>query len=156
MALDLKQTIVTVKGLIIFGWIIASIRLVLDLSAPEISMYFGVYYGMPLVYLYYGLTGKMDHLSWSRLAIAMVVVAFFVWFIPNVITYTTAQFMGWEFGRFSADRNEWIQDSSIRKVLSGLGISAVTFVAGSVWSIVFGSVLIFLPRRFRKKSSHTA
>lgn len=152
MALDLKQTIVTVKGLIIFGWIIAAIRLVLDLSAPDMSMYFGVYYAMPLAYLYYGLTGKMDDLPWSRLAIAMVVVGFFVWFIPNTITYTAAQFMGWDFGRFSAE----IQDSTIGKILSGLSISGVTFVAGAGWSVVFGSLLIYLPRRFRKQNPHAA
>lgn len=150
MALELKDIWTYVRGLIYFGWLIAAIRFILEFAAPDQSMYIGVYFIMPLAYLYYGLKGKLDDLTWPRLALGMVMVAFFVWFIPNCISYTTAQFMAWDHGRFAAEK---IATTAIGKIMKGTGTAAITLVPGSVWSIVLSTLLIWLPGR-RRKSKH--
>lgn len=147
MALDIKTLWPRIRGLVFFGWAVALIRFILEFTAPDYAMYIGVYFVMPVAYLYYGVTGRLDDLSWPRLALAMVMVAFFVWFIPNAISYTTAQFMGWQHGRFSAD----IAASAGGKILSGLGVAVVTFVGGALWSVVFGTLLTWLPGHRRRK-----
>ena len=152
MAMGLGNLWNHVKGLIFFGWLVAIIRFALEFVAPEQAMYFGVYYVMPLAYLYYGLTGKLDDLKWPQLALGMVIVAFFVWFLPNSISYTTAQFLELEHGRFAADRAAAIQDSAMGKIISGVSISLVTWVGGAVWSIVFSTLFIWLPGLRRKRS----
>ena len=157
MALELKDTCTHVRGLIYFGWVIAAIRFLLEFTAPDQSMYFGVYIIMPLAYLYYGIKGKLDDLTWPRLALGMVIVAFFVWFIPNCIAYTTAQFMAWDHGRFAAAQaTPEAAATAIGKIMKGVGTAAITLVGGSVWSIVLSTLLIWLPGRRRKSKSQTA
>lgn len=151
MALDFCKTWNSVRGLVFFGWMIASMRLLLEMVAPEQARFFGVYYVMPAAYLYYGLTGKLDGLTWPRMATAMVTVAFFVWFVPNALSYTTAQFMGWEYGRFAPASSGPINTTIGAKIQSGLITASQTFVGGSLWSIVWGSLLIWLPGRWRKR-----
>lgn len=157
MALDLNNTWTHVKGLIYFGWLIAAIRFILEFAAPAQSMYFGVYFVMPLAYLYYGVKGKLDDLSWPQLALAMVMVAFFVWFIPNSISYTTAQFAGWEHGRFSvAQATPEAAGTAVGDIINGVTTALITFVGGTLWSIVFSTLLIWLPGRRRKRLTLTA
>lgn len=151
MALELGKTWSRVCGLVIFGWIVAVIRFGLEIVAPEQSMFFGVYYGMLAAYLC--ITGKLDDLSWPRLAEAMIMVAFLVWFIPNAISYTVAQFMGWQHGRFAA---ETLGDTASRKIISGVGTAVGTFVGGTLWSLVFGTLVIWLPGRRRKRQAQAA
>lgn len=152
MPLNLREIVSSVKGLIVFGWIVAAIRFVLDITATDAAMFFGVYYAMPLAYLYMGVKAKFDHLSWTRLALTMVVVAFFVWLIPNVLTYTTAQFMEWDFGRFAPGRAAPIADGSIGKLITGLTLGFGTMLAGTGWSIVFATLFIYLPKRLRARA----
>ena len=80
---------------------------------------------------------------------ALIILGFFVWFVPNLITYTTAQFMGWDFGRFAPGRAAPIAEGTVGKLLTGLGLGAGTMLAGTGWSIVFGSLLIYLPNQMR-------
>jgi hypothetical protein len=152
MPLNLKEIVSSVKGLIFFGWIVAAIRLALDITATDAAMYFGVYYAMPLAYLYMGVKAKLDHLSWTRLALSMVVVAFFVWLIPNVITYTTAQFMEWDFGRFAPGGAGTIAASSFDKLITGVTLGFGTMLPGTGWSIVFATLFIYVPKRIRARA----
>lgn len=153
MALNFSQTWASVRGLVYFGWLIAAMRLLIEMVAPEQSRFIGVYYVMPAAYLYYGLNGKLADLAWPRLATAMVTVAFWVWFVPNALSYTTAQFMGWEFGRFAAASAGPIAATAGEKIGSGLVIASQTFVGGSLWSIVWGTALIWVPGRWRKRQA---
>ena len=151
MALDFSQTWASARGLVFFGWLIAAMRLLLEIVAPEQARLFGVYYVMPAAYLYYGLNGKLDGLTWPRLAMAMITVAFYVWFVPNALSYTTAQFMGWQDGRFAVESAGPIAVTAGGKIVSGLKTASQTFVGGLLWSIVWGSALIWVPSRWRKR-----
>lgn len=153
MALDFSQTWTSVRGLVFFGWLIAAMRLLLEMVAPDQARYIGVYFVMPAAYLYYGLNGRLDGLTWPRLAIAMITVAFYVWFVPNALTYTTAQFMGWENGRFAAESAGPIAATAIGKIGSGLTTAGGTFIGGILWSILWGSLLIWIPARWRKRQA---
>jgi hypothetical protein len=151
--MTLSQTWRYVRWLVFFGWIVAGIRYILEFVAPEQAWYFGVYFVMPLAYLYYGITGKMDDLSWKHLALAMIMVAFFVWFIPNAVAYTTGQFMGWQHGRFAADP---IAASSPGKLGTGVRIAFITFIAGALWSILFSTLVTWLPGHVRRRKVQSA
>lgn len=142
-----------IRGLVFFGWIVAATRLLLDFVAPEQSMYIGVYFLMPLAYLYYGMKGRWDHLSWRRTAFSLVVVVFLVWFIPNLISYSTAFFTGLEHGRFSPEnsgRNLALQ-GPVMTVVNGAMVAGGTFLAGSVWSVSLGTLFIWLPGAMRRR-----
>ena len=142
-----------IRGLVFFGWAVAAIRLLLDFVAPEQSMFFGVYIMMPLAYLYYGLKGKWDHLPWLRVAGSLLAVVFLVWFIPNLISYTTAYFVGLEHGRFSpgnSGRRAHFQ-GPLMTILNGGMVAGATFLAGSVWSITLGTLFTWLPGAMRRR-----
>jgi hypothetical protein len=156
VALNLNALWPSIRGLVYFGWVVALIRFVLDIAMPDQAMWFGVYYMMPLGYLYYGITGKMDDLSAGRLTLAMLMTAFFVWLIPNTITYTAAQFIGLEQGRFAPDRGVI---APVESVLGKLGRGALTgfttWIFGALWSALFGLLLIYLPGRIRRAKART-
>ncbi|MBM3265897.1 MAG: hypothetical protein FJY97_21105 [candidate division Zixibacteria bacterium] len=152
MALDIGKMWSRIYGLVIFGWIIAVIRFALEITAPDQAMFFGVYYGMVVAYLYYGIKGKMDDLSWARLAQAMVMIALLVWFIPNAIAYSVAQFMGWQHGRFAEETSGPIQPTASGKIMSGVGTAFGTFIGGTVWSLVLGTLFIWVPGLLRKRA----
>ena len=144
-----------IRGLVYFGWAVAAIRLLLDLFAPEQSMFFGVYIMMPLAYLYYGVKGRWDHLAWRRVAGSLLVVVFLVWFIPNLISYTTAYFVGLEHGRFSPE-NSGRRDGfegPLMTMLNGGMVAGATFLAGSVWSVTLGTLFIWLPAAMRRRQA---
>lgn len=142
-----------IRGLVFFGWIVAAARLLLDFTAPELSMYIGVYFLMPLAYLYYGVKGKWDHLSWRRVALSLIVVVFFVWFIPNLISYSTAFFVGLEHGRFSPENSGRMfgHHGPFMTILNGAMVAGGTFLAGSVWSVALGTLFIWLPGAMRRR-----
>jgi hypothetical protein len=144
-----------IRGLVFFGWIVAATRLLLDFVAPEQSMYIGVYIFMPLAYLYIGLKGRWDHLPWRRVALSLVVVVFFVWFIPNLISYSTAYFVGLEHGRFSAANSGRIAayQGPVMTILNGGMVAGGTFLAGSVWSVSLGTLFIWLPGAMRRRQA---
>lgn len=142
-----------IKVLVYFGWAVAAVRLLLDFVAPAQSMFFGVYIMMPLAYLYFGLKGKWDHLPWRRVAGSLVVVVFLVWFIPNLISYTTAYFVGLEHGRFSPEssgRRPHFQ-GPFMTILNGGMVAGATSLAGSVWSVALGTLFIWLPGAMRRR-----
>lgn len=147
-----------IQGLVIFGWIVALIRLLLEVVAPGQSMFFGVYWMMPIAYLYMGLSGKWDDLSWPGVAKTIVIVAFLVWCLPNAVSYNIAAFAGWEHGRFSAEAYPTIigRDTAITTFINALVVSVVTGIAGSVWSITWSTLVIWLPGHFRRRKLQTA
>jgi hypothetical protein len=148
----LKAVVSVMLPLIYIGWAIAAVRLVLEFVAPEVSLWFGVYYAMPVVYAFYGFrTERFKGWPWVRILLAAVVAGFAIWTIPNCIAYTLAQFMEWEHGRFSVDRSAPLQDSTLGKLLAGVKISLMTGLGGTVWSTVWMTLVVWLPGRFLKK-----
>ncbi len=143
----------TIRGLVIFGWLVAAIRLLLDFVAPEQSSFIGVYYLMPLAYLYYGLKGRWDHLPWRKVAVSLLVVVFLVWFVPNWIAYSTAALAGLDHGRFSAEAYRTVieRDTPVKIILNAGIVAASTFGAGSVWSLSLGTLFIWLPGALRRR-----
>lgn len=138
--------------LIFIGWAIAAVRLILEFVAPDISLWFGVYYAMPVVYAIYGFgTARFKGWPWLRILLAAVVAGFAIWTIPNCIAYTLAQFMEWEHGRFGVDRSAPLQDSTMGKLLAGVGVSLMTGLAGSIWSTVWMTLVVWLPGKFLKR-----
>src|SRR5690606_16125760 len=89
--------------LVLFGWAVAAVRLALDALWPEgpVTMYFGLYFLMPLPIAWVGLTWRWGPVRWTSMAITMVVVAVLVWGVWNSIAYTVGQFAGWQHGRFA-------------------------------------------------------
>lgn len=155
-----------VLPLVIFGWIVAAIRLALDAGWPEatVTWYFGLFVLMPVAIAVIGLRGRWGPIPWLRMAGTMVVVALLVWGIGNAIAYTVAQFAGWQHGRFApgvevvgADgttvreggRSAPLQDTAIAKLGVGLLHGLLSSVAASVWCTVFGTLLVWLPARLR-------
>lgn len=139
-----------IKLLVFIGWAIAVIRLILDVAAPGISMWIGVYYLMPIALLYCSVKG-MIRLSWGRMALGMIIVGALVWAVPNMISYTLAQFQGWQFGRFAPDRAGPLAATAGAKLLTGCGTGAATGVAGSIWMIIWGTLLVWLPRYIKQR-----
>lgn len=155
MTLDQPSLWSDIRGLVFFGWVVAATRLLLDFVAPEQSMYLGVYILMPLAYLYYGWKGRWDHLAWRRVAGSLLVVVFLVWFIPNLISYSTAYFVGLEHGRFSPEnsgRRENFQ-GPLMTILNGGMVAGATFLAGSVWSVTLGTLFTWLPGAMRRRQA---
>jgi hypothetical protein len=111
-------------------------------------MYIGVYYGMPIVLLIFAVLGTFKGVGWKRLALGMILTGVLVWGLPNVISYTTAQFLGWDHGRFGAGRGPAIAETSAGKVLTGLQIGGITSLVGAAWLIVWSTILIWLPGKF--------
>ncbi|MCY3554148.1 MAG: hypothetical protein OXH56_02390 [Gemmatimonadetes bacterium] len=144
-----------IRGLVFFGWIVAATRLLLDFVAPEQSMFIGVYFLMPLAYLYYGLKGRWDHLAWRRVAGSLLVVVFLVWFIPNLVSYSTALFAGLDHGRFSPQNFVRVFDDEgpVMTILNGAMVAGGTFLAGSVWSVSLGTLFIWLPGAMRRRQA---
>lgn len=157
MTSDQPSLWLDIRGLVIFGWIVAATRLLLDFVAPEQSMFIGVYFLMPLAYLYYGLKGKWDHLPWKRTASALLVVVLLVWFVPNWIAYSTAALAGLDHGRFSPEAYQTVieRDTPVKIILNAGIVSAATFAAGSVWSISLGTLFIWLPGAMRRRQART-
>ncbi len=148
MKATFKLVLAAMAPLIFIGWAIAAVRLALDFAMPEVSLWFGVYYLMPVVFAFYGFrTTRFNGWPWLHILLAAVIAGVAVWTIPNSIAYTLAQFMGWEHGRFSEGRAPAVQDTSFAKLLTGVGVSFMTGLAGSVWSTVWMTLLIWLPGR---------
>lgn len=141
------------KTLILIGWGIALVRLLLDASSQEFAMYIGVYYGMPIVLLVFAVLGIYKGVGWKRLALGMILTGLLVWGLPNLISYTTAQFMGWRHGRFAEGRGPDIAATALGKVVTGVQIAALTSVVGSVWLILWSTILIWLPGKFSSTPS---
>lgn len=149
----LKTVIRGMAPLIFIGWGVAFVRLALEFLAPEMSLWFGVYYAMPIVYGIYGFgTTRFLDWPWLRILLGAVIAGFAIWSIPNSIAYTLAQFLEWEHGRFAADRSAPLQEATSAKLLAGVGVSLMTGIAGSIWSLFWMTLLIWLPAKRKRKS----
>lgn len=148
-----KTVLAGMAPLIFIGWAVAAVRLVLEFVAPDISLWFGVYYAMPIVYAIYGFgTTRFKGWPWLHILLGAVVAGFTIWTIPNCIAYTLAQFMEWEHGRFGVDRSAPLQATTVGKIVTGVGVSLMTGLGGSVWSTVWMTLLVWLPGRSSKKA----
>ncbi len=153
--------------LVVFGYLVAAIRLGLDFMDREIAMYFGLYYMMPVAYLVAGRKRLWGVCGWKTMAGTMMVIGVLVWGVTDSIVYTLAQFMEWTDGRFfpgekivGADgvisygkgwRNLPIAESALGKVGYGLLHGAFASVIGGSWSVLVGTLFVWIPRRTLKR-----
>ncbi|MHC5063949.1 MAG: hypothetical protein ACYTG5_08240 [Planctomycetota bacterium] len=135
--------------LVLYGWIIGAIRLALEFVAPDNAMYIGLYYLMPVGLLWVGLQYKWGTVRWTQVAGSMVLLAFCTWFPCNSGAYITGQFMEWQHGRFSPNASAALSETVTGKLWGGLSTGFVTAIAGSVWCLIWGSLVIWLPARMR-------
>ncbi len=151
------------KPLVIFGYLVAAVRLALDATAPDflVTMHFGLYYLMPLAMLVIGLQGRWGPVRWATMAGTMLVLGFVVWGVWSSIAYTTGQFMEWTHGRFypgrgpddEARRAAPLAATAMGKIGSGLLHGLLSSIASSIWCIGFGTLLIWLPGRLGAKKT---
>ena len=147
----------SIRTLVLFGLTVGGIRYILEFVAPAHTMYFGLYYAMPLALVLTGWTNAWGPIRWRPLFRAMALTGLIVWGTWNSLSYTTAQFFEWTHGRFNpfepGQRALPIADGALYKVGSGLAQGLITSVAGASWMIVLGTLTIWLPGRLRSKSS---
>ena len=146
-----------IKPLVFFGWVVAAIRFALEFVAPQQAWFFGVYWLMPIALIYFGVQHKLEHVAWPRLALSMVLLGVLVWFVPNAIAYTTAQFQGWSHGRFAPQtQSAPIAPTPGAKIGTGLTVAALTALGGSFWCIVWSTLVIWLPGYLRRRKQVAA
>lgn len=151
-----RPILAVVRPLLLAGWAIAAVRLGLDAFAPALSMWFGVYYLMPVVAFVVGRGGAFDGVRWPRFALCMIVTGALVWGVPNLISYGTAQFAGWTHGRFQPnERSAPIGETTSAKLVAATMVGVATAAVGSVWMIVTGTLVAWLPSR-RRSAARTA
>lgn len=149
-----------IAGLVLLGLTIGLIRYGLEFTHSQHTMWFGVYYVMPIAMLVIGLRGGWGDIRWPQLLGSMAVMCLFVWGIPNSLAYTTGQFLGWQHGRFynggttdpEHTRAAPIAATTLGKLGFGLMQGLLTSVAGTIWCTVWGSLLIWVPARLRRRS----
>jgi hypothetical protein len=149
--------------LVSFGIVVAMVRYALEFAAPAHTMWFGVYFAMPLAFLAIGMRGSWGAIRWPALFGTMLLIVLFVWTIPNTIAYTTGQFLEWNHGRFyhggpddPNTRAAAIAESFLGKVGLGALQGLLTSIGGIVWCTVGGTLLIWLPGRLRRRASAQA
>lgn len=142
-----RPLLLAVRPLLLAGWAIAVVRLLLDAFAPDVSMLFGLYYALPVVLLVLGCRGAFDDLSWGRLSLAMMLTAVLVWAPMDAIAYVTAQFAGWTHGRFAEGRSPPLRETPFERIAWGAVAGLLTAIGGTVWMVVAGTLLVWLPRR---------
>lgn len=143
--------------LVVIGWLLAATRLVLDFTVPEwpLTMFIGLYYGMPVVLLWVGATGRWGTIGWRRMAFSLFVACALIWGVWNSVAYTVGQFMEWEHGRFfpggpeQEARASAVADSIPGKLGAGLLHGLLSSLASTVWCTVFGTLFIWLPAKRR-------
>ena len=161
-----------IRWIVFIGWIVAAIRFAFDLYAASHQdvavQHFhegqflmplwlvGVYYVMPVVYLVAGIRRTFAGVSFGRFALACRIIGLLVWGLPNLITYGTAQFQEWTFGRFTPKtRGPDVGDTTLKKLGATASIGALTSFAGTVWTLVTGTLLAWLPSRRRPANPPT-
>ena len=156
--------------LLIFVYVVAAIRLGLDFWSRENAFWFGTYFTIPIALAYIGLGRRWGEIRWTTMAGTMLLVGLCGLVVANTISYTTAQFMEWTDGRFSpvtptvdelgnpvldeagdpvleGVKGPPPQETTTDKLLHGLGAGAGTGGAGTVWCLIWGTLLIWLPVR---------
>ena len=146
-----------IRRLVLIGLAIGGVRFVLEFLAPNQSMYFGLYYAMPVALLAIGLSNAWGSVRWLSLLRAMVFTAVIVWGTWNSVSYTTAQFLEWNHGRFSALEGDQralpIAATAVGKIVLGVLQGLLTSIAGAIWLTTIGTLTIWLPGRLRNRDS---
>ena len=146
-----------IRALVLFGLIAGGVRYVLEFVAPAYSMYFGLYYAMPLALIAVGWSNAWGSIQWRSLFRAMALTGLIVWGTWNSISYTTAQFLEWTHGRFNpfepGQRGLPIADGAPLKIGAGLAQGLITAIAGAAWMTILGTLTIWLPGRLRSRKS---
>lgn len=145
-----------IRPLVFIGWGIAAVRLALEFVAPDASMYVGVYYLMPIVLIAYSVKKRFDDLLFLRLMLGMLIVGVLVWGLPNFIAYSTAQFQGWEHGRFAAGRSEPLREGTAARLLAGISIAWKTSLVGTFWMAVWSFFATWIPGALRRRRGRAA
>jgi hypothetical protein len=155
-----------VRGLVLFGIAVAALRFILDATIQpgewSWGWFVGVSFLMPLAFLYVGIRGTMDDIRWPKFLLMSLILGVLVWGIPNLITYTTAQFQGWQFGRFEPVVKDAagdyvrghappIADSTAGKIKAGLMAAGGSALFTTIGSIVLFTLLVWLPGVIRNK-----
>ncbi len=140
------------------AWIVAAVRLGLDFRQQDDPVVvllgmpwrvaLGVYYTIPVLLLIGALKGAFAGLGWPKLMLAVALLAVLCWFVPNSIAYTTGQLQGWTHGRFSQAP---LATGTAAKIGTGLKVAALTTVAGFAWTFVWMHLIVYLPRRLRRR-----
>ncbi|MCA8948507.1 MAG: hypothetical protein KDE27_03345 [Planctomycetes bacterium] len=146
--------------LAILGLAIGAVRYALEFSRAEATMYFGVYYAMPLAFLVIGVGGLWGRIRWPALLGTVALLCLIVWGIPNTVAYTTGQFLEWHHGRFyyggpddPANRAAPVAASALSKIGWGALQGLLTAVAGTIWCTLWATALIWLPAKLRERSA---
>lgn len=147
-----------IRGLVLLGLAIGLLRYALEFTASPYAMWFGVYYLMPVALLVVGLRGLWGPIPWPKMLGSIAVMCLLVWGIPNTLAYTTGQFLGWQHGRFHyggpddpATRAAPIAATTWGKLGWGVLQGVLTSVAGTIWCTVWGTLVIWLPARLRRR-----
>ncbi len=127
------------RGLILFGWLVALIRFGIDAKYHPVRweplFFVGVYFLMPIAFLVAGIRGTFDDMSWKRLALMAILIGLLVWGLPNLITYTTARFLGWTEGRFAPPKGRLsVRRRRAREDALGLSRQSSPAVIERPWS----------------------
>ena len=133
------------------GFAVGAVRYACEFIAPQYSMFFGLYYIMPIAILIIGLSNTWGDISWRALAGTMFLTGILCWGIANTAAYTTGQFLGWTHGRFDESRAAALAETDMMKIVVGLAQGVVTGILGGIWCIIFGSLFIWIPTRMRAR-----
>lgn len=151
------------KPIMFVAWAVIALRFALEFTAPENARALpGIYYAMPLLLAWAGWRGQLDAFSYGRMVLGFLLLAVLCWTLPNLIVYSTAQFLGWEHGRFypgtelpdgsiEGQFGPAIADSTGGKLLTATTVALLTTIAGFVWTFVWGTLVVYLPKRIRAK-----
>ena len=148
-----------IRALAVFGLAVGLIRYALEFVAPDAAMWFGLYYAMPVALLVVGVRRSWGDIRWLTLLGTMFVLCPIVWGISNSLAYTTGQFLGWQHGRFyyggpddPANRAAPIAATALGKLGWGLLQGLLTSIGGTVWCTAWGTLLVWLPARLRRRT----
>jgi hypothetical protein len=145
-----------IRGLVLFGWLVALLRFGLEPTAKpaqgDVAWILSVYFLMPVAFVWTGIRGTFDDLRWPKIALIAALIGILVWAIPNAIIYTTAQFLGWTHGRFAPnDRAAPLATTTLGRLGAGLGVAGMTAIAGAIWSLVWMTLVVWLPGVVRRR-----
>lgn len=146
------------RPLVALGLAVGLVRYALEFAAPDVAMLFGVYYVMPVAFVVIGFRGTWGNIRWPALLGTMALLCLVVWGITNTLAYTTAQFLGWQHGRFHyggpddpSNRAAPIAATTLGKIGWGLLQGLLTSIAGTVWCTIWGTLVIWPPARLRRR-----
>jgi hypothetical protein len=155
-----------IRGIVFFGWLIAAIRLILDATVHPAEKTWGWWIGvdilLPIAFIVVGIKGTLDDVPWPKYLLIALVFGVLIWGVPNLISYTTGQFMGWQHGRFEPMVKEPgkffpksghappLADSAGGKILTGLQVAGGSAAFGTVASLLVATLLIWLPGKIRR------